>query len=203
VQQQREPAFVRFLLVLLIAFYLPVLLILGGVIPFAHRYGVLLSIAGALALYAWREGYTLRDLGVRRDTLGKSLAINAGVALVILVAMGLAFAQGLIREPTVPAWRGFFLVYVLAVCPAQEFSCRSLLFAEMNRRGPTSAPLQVGITAITYAFLHTIYWDALTMVVTLVMGVVWGIVYRAAPNFLGVSFSHAVLGVASILMGVV
>jgi hypothetical protein len=135
--------------------------------------------------------------------LGKSLAINAGVALVMVVAMALAFAQGLIREPTVPAWQGFFLVYVLAVCPAQEFSCRSLLFAEMNRRGPTSAPLQVGTTAVTYAFLHAIYWDALTMVVTLVMGVVWGIVYRVAPNFFGVSLSHAVLGVASILMGVV
>lgn len=194
---------IRFALVLALAFYLPVGLILIGAIPFAFRFHVLLLVSIGLAIYAYASGYTLRELGVRSDNLAPSLLINAGLAAALALPIVAAYAAGLIREPTLPDWNLFFVCYVLVFCPAQEFSCRGLLFAAMNRSHITGPLAQISISAVSYAFLHTVYHDWLTMAATIFMGIVWGVVYRAVPNLWGVMLSHAVLGVVSIELGLI
>ena len=55
----------------------------------------------------------------------------------------------------------------------------------------------------TYAFIHVIYGDPLILAATLAIGIAWGTIYLRYPNLWGVTLSHAVIGVVSILVGLV
>lgn len=186
---------------LLAAFFLPPLLIVLGVIPFAYRFVVLVAVAAALALVALVRGTPAAELGLRTDNLRPALAANLALAASVGLALLAVYALGLIRRPRAVDWWWFAPFYVLVSCPAQEFACRGFLFAEMQRRGITGAGLQVAISAVTYAFLHVVYRDWLAFLAPLAIGIVWGALYRRYPNLWGVALSHAVLGLISISVG--
>ena len=190
-------------MLVLAAFYLPPLLIYFGLIPFSYRHVVLVAVAAALAVLAVQQGTPARNLGLRRDNLKPALAVNAALALVVGSALLAAWWLGLMRQPRAVDWWWFAPFYVLVSCPAQEFACRGFLFAEMNRRGITGAGPQIAVSAVTYAFLHIVYEDWLAFLAPLVIGIAWGAVYRRWPNLWGVVVSHAILGMISILIGLV
>jgi hypothetical protein len=187
----------------LAAFYLPPLLIVLGLIPFAYRHVVLVAVAAALAVLAWLRSVPARDLGLRTDNLKLALTVNAALALLVGSALLAAWWLGLARQPRAVDWRWFAPFYVLVSCPAQEFACRGFLFAEMRRRGIGGAGAQIAVSAVTYAFLHIVYKDWLAFLAPLVIGIVWGAVYRRWPSLWGVASSHAVLGLISIMIGLV
>lgn len=193
----------RLLLVLTCGYWGPTALIWAAVIPFALRFHVLVASAAGLAIYAVVSGCSLRELGLRRDTLAGSLIANAVLLAVVSAGLLVACASGLIRAPRVPGWVWFFPLYVVLFAPAQEIACRAVLFAELARRGILSATAQVLITAVTYAFIHVIYRDALVLAATFAIGVAWGAIYRRWPNLAGVSASHAGIGVTAILAGLI
>jgi hypothetical protein len=193
----------RLLALLLLAYVAPSMLIVLGGIPFALRFHVLLAVAAGLAVYAALQGYSWRTLGFRTDTLRDSLLINASLSAAVVAALLLAYALGAIRAATIPTWSLFFPLYVLLFCPAQEFTCRSVLFAELGRLKALPAWAQVLTTAVTYAFIHIIYLDELVLLATFLIGLAWGAIYWLRPNVYGVMLSHAVLGVTSILVGLV
>lgn len=194
---------VRLIVLLAVIYYLPPILLWFRVIPFGLRFYVLVIMALLMVIYAYLRKFTLRELGFRTDTLRGSFFWNGILSVVLLIVMLVGYKAGLIRKPTVPSWNLFFIFYVFVSSPSQEFLFRSNLFAELNRSGITTAIWQIVITAITYSFMHVFYNDAITLGVTLFMGVVWGLIYRKYPNFWGVAFSHAVLGVVSILVGII
>ena len=193
----------QFAVLVLAAFYVPPLLINVGLIPFSQRFVVLVAVAGGLALVALRRGTAARDLGLRTDNLRSALVVNGALALVAGSAVLAAFWLGLIRRPRAVDWLWFGPFYVLVSCPAQEFACRGFLFAEMRRRGITGAWPQTIISAVTYAFLHIIYRNWLALLAPLSIGLVWRTIYRRHPNLWGVVLSHAVLGLISIVVGLV
>jgi len=194
---------IRFVTLLAIAYYLPPVLLWLRIIPFNFRFYTLVIISLLMVLYARFRKHSLHDLGFRRDTLKKSLLWNIGLSLIFVAIMLIAYGAGWIRKPTIPDWSLFFVFYVAISSPSQEFLYRSMVFAEMNRAGITSAVWKVLISAVTYCFLHVFYNDPITLAVTLFMGIVWGVIYNKYPNFWGVAFSHAMLGVVSILVGIV
>jgi membrane protease YdiL (CAAX protease family) len=193
----------QFAAIVLAAFYLPPLLIYFGIIPFAYRFVVLVTVAGVLALVAWRRGTPAADLGLRSDNFKPALALNAALAIALGSALLAAFALGLMRQPRAIDWWWFAPFYVAVSCPAQEFLCRGFLFAEMQRRGITGAGAQIAVSAVSYAFLHIVYRDWLAVVASLAIGGVWGALYRRYPNLWGVILSHAVLGLVSIRVGLI
>jgi membrane protease YdiL (CAAX protease family) len=145
-----------------------------------------------------------REIGVRSDNLFSSVAINAVVLIGLAVPLLLAYMLGLIRAPTAPTWTAFYPLYILVFCPAQEFSCRALMFAELNRLRDVPRPVfQILITAMVFASIHVIYRDMLTLLASLMMGLIWGLVFLIRPNLIGVSLSHAALGLMSIMVGVI
>jgi hypothetical protein len=193
----------RLLVLLLAGYYGPATLIWLGVIPFERRFHVLVLTAAGLAIHAGVSGLSLRELGLRRDTLKGSLVANLVLLAVVTGGLAVAYAGGLIRAPKLPSWVWFFPLYVALFSPAQELACRAVLFAELERRGNFSATAQVLITAVTYAFIHIIYRDALVLTATFAMGIAWGAIYRRWPNLVGVTVSHAGLGVSAILVGLI
>jgi hypothetical protein len=190
-------------LLLLLVYYLPPFLIWIGVIPFDYRFHTLVFVTAFMAAFEYFCGSTLKELGFRKDTLKTSLLWNGALSIALVAIMCAAYWAGWIRKPTVPDWNLFFVFYVFVSSPSQEFLFRSTLFAEMKRAGITKAPWLILISAITYSFLHIFYQDLITLSVTLFMGVLWGLIYYKHPNFAGVALSHAVLGVVSILVGII
>jgi len=160
-------------------------------------------MTGVLLAYSLWRGRRLRDLGFRTDNLKGSLAVNGALSALLVAVLLCSYAAGLIREPVPPEWGLFYPFYVFVSGPAQEFIYRSVLFSEMGAAGIRGALPQVLLSAVTYSFLHVIYNDAITLAVTLLMGVVWGLIYRRYPNFWGVALSHATLGAVSIAVGLV
>ncbi len=192
-----------FSLFLFLVYYFPVILVWTGVIPFEYRFHLLVVMTIAMMAYASYRKYDLNRLGLGSNSLVGSLIWNTGLSVAFGILLYLAFAAKLIREPTVPSWTLFYFFYVFISSPAQEFLYRSMVFAEMNAAGIRHPIWTVTISAVTFCFLHIIYNDVITLVVTLSMGVIWGVIYSKYPNFWGVTLSHAVLGVVSIAVGLI
>lgn len=194
---------VKFFAFVLIAYYLPVILIWINVIPFDLRFQILVIMAVIMAIYSFLAKHSLKDLGLRNDTLKASLIWNGGLSVFFVALMYGLYIAGLIREPTVPSWTLFYFFYVFISSPAQEFIYRSVIFAELEIANIKQPFLRITISAITFSFLHVIYNDWITLAAALLMGVIWGFVYNKYPNFWGVTISHAILGVVSIATGLI
>lgn len=188
---------------LLILYFLPISLLWAGVIPFSFRFILLVILAVAVAAYQIVRKTKLRDLGIRGDNILAALLVNLALSAVIIGLLLILNHFDLIREPTIPSWSLFFAFYVLISSPCQEFLFRSAVFAELERAGITGLIPQVLISAITYSFLHVIYNDIPTLAATILMGVVWGLIYRRWPNLVGVAVSHAAMGAVSIAVGLI
>jgi hypothetical protein len=188
---------------LALVYIVPPLLILVQAVPFSFRFLMLLITTVMVFAYVIWKGNSLSALGFRTDTLKGSLVYNLLITLLVLIAIAVLHLLGLIRDPTIPQWRWFFIFYVLLSCPAQEFLFRSALFAEMDRAGITGRVWQITISSLAYCFLHVIYRDAITLCVSLLIGIVWGVGYYASRNFWGVTISHCILGTVSIFVGLI
>ncbi len=188
---------------LMLVYIMPPLLILVRAVPFGWRFPLLLITSVIVFAYVIWKGGNLSALGFRTDTFKRSLVYNFFVTLLCLMAIAVLHLLGLIRAPAIPPWRCFFIFYVLISCPAQEFLFRSALFAEMDRAGINDRVWQVTISSFAYCFLHVIYRDAITLVVSLLIGIVWGLGYYASRNFWGVTISHCILGAVSISTGLI
>jgi len=198
-----SPARWRFYSIVIVAYCVPPLLIVFRVIAFKYRFLLLIAIALLLSAYSFFSQIPVRSLGIRLDNLRESMKWNLGLSCVFVGLLLAMRSASLIRAPTIPQWNLFFLFYVLIASPAQEFLFRGFLFAEMERVGIKSERWMVVISAVTYCFLHVIYRDLITLGVTLFMGVVWGLIYYKYRNLWAVTCSHAVLGVVSILVGLI
>ena len=193
----------RFLFILVILYYLPALLLLVGLLPFDWRFQILAVMTLVLLTYDYWQGFSLKELGFRRDTLKGALLLNAFASLLLVGLMLLAFRAGLIRTPTVPGWKLFFVYCFFISSSSQEFLYRSNVFAIMRRHNIRGPLVQIIISAVTYRFLHIFYKDPIAILATLVMGILWGAIYYRYPNFWGVALSHAVLGATAIKVGLV
>ena len=192
-----------FVLFAFLFYYLPVILIWLDIIPFSFRFWLLLIMTCVVFLYQVVRKRTLKELGFRRDTLKDSLLWNGIFSFILAAIILILYLAQLIREPTTPQWQWFFVFYIFISSPSQEFLYRSSVFAEMNTRRILNPYTQIAISSVTYSFLHIIYNDIITLLVTLFAGIIWGVIYYKRPNFWGVALSHAVLGVISILVGLI
>ena len=194
---------IRFVVIVILGFYLPVILIWVGFIPFEYRFHVLVLMAVLMAIYSILTKHSCKELGFRVDTLKGSLIWNGGLSLFIVVLLVGLYLANLIREPTIPSWTWFFVFYVFISSPSQEFIFRSVMFAELERAGINKPIFQILFSSFTFSFLHVIYNDWITLGVGFLMGIIWGVIYRKYPNFWGITISHAILGAVSIAVGLI
>lgn len=177
------------------------ILILTGALPFEWRMNVLVFVGLGFILWSRLLGLSLAELGIRRDTLRQGILLQAPLSAFFLAVVALAPLLGL-GNRYVPPNPEFFLFYVLISSPCQEFVYRSFLLA-LARRIQLRPLMEVLLLIIPYAWVHIIYRDAITLAFTLIIGLAWSITYRRAPNLLAVSLSHALLGVVTIVLGLI
>jgi membrane protease YdiL (CAAX protease family) len=179
-------------------FICPVILLAAGVIPFHWRFYVLVLMTLIAAVIALSR-HSRENLGLTLPRLRSFLAWSV-IPSAILIAIVLA--SDLRHRAFTPAHVAFYVFFVFVSAPAQEFLYRGFLFAELRAIAipPTAIVL---LSATLFAFMHIIYRDTLTVVLTLAVGLIWAIVFHNTRKIGIVAFSHAALGVVAILSGVV
>lgn len=54
-----------------------------------------------------------------------------------------------------------------------------------------------------YSFVHIIYKDIITIILTFIIGIIWFYLYRKDKNLFGVSLSHCIVGILTIFLGII
>lgn len=179
-------------------FILPVVLISTNVVPFHWRFYAL-ALMTLIAVGIAVSRHSLESLGLTLPRLGSFLAWSVIPSAILI---GLVLASDLRHRAFTPEHLAFYLFFVFVSAPAQEFLYRSFLFAEL-RASRIPAKVIVVLSATLFAFMHIIYRDVLTVVLTLVVGLIWAVVFQSTRKVGIVAFSHAALGVVAILSGVI
>lgn len=179
---------------------LPILILLG-IIPFAYKFYAL-TIGGVVVfLVLHLFGFNNHELGITTSSTKESLIAVLPVTLVLAIAGFVLWISGFSRITPNEHW-SFFIFYVFISSPIQEFLYRGALDAVLDRF-KASWVIRMIVTSVLYSFVHIIYRDWITLLLTLAIGLVWYSCYRKSKNLLGVSLSHAVLGVVTIVAGII
>jgi uncharacterized protein len=191
----------KVILVVLLIYIIPVLLLLFSVIPYQYRFYVLELTTLVLLVYARFSKISFRQLGFRMDNIQVSILNLVPVTLGLSTVMLLVYFFDK-SKPTLYGTMLFYLFYVFISSPSQEFIYRGFLF-ELFSGIELGKAQKIIFSSILYSFVHIIYLDLATLVVTFMMGLIWGYSYNKSRNIFSVSLSHSIIGAISILLGFV
>ena len=182
----------------------PVVLIWLKIIPFEYRFHALFIALAGLVYFCFSRRYRLAELGVRTDTLKNALELNLWFCAIGGMILYLSLKAGVLiprdHNASVPHT---YVTYIFFLGPVQELFFRSILYAEMQRGQFYSNRLFLCISTLSFAFLHVIYGHPQMLVIALVSGLVWGILYIKQPNISGVALSHSFLGALSMIFEII
>ena len=199
--QSRKITLAETCAVIVVIYILPVILLLLDVIPFSYKFHVLVVGAVCMGMYLCWRGFSFREIGFPTSGAGRSLRDVLPLTIVmVLLIIGFSIFGSISRIPN-ERWP-FFIFYIVISSPAQEFLFRASLYRifQTVRLGEIA---QTIASALLYSFIHIIYRDPWTLVITFCVGIVWFRLYAKSQHLLGVSLSHALLGVLTIMTGIV
>lgn len=193
---------IKVLLLIGIFFILMPATIALRLIPFEWRFVLLTAITLVLFFLRPTKQTQNTDLGIKRQNTVKS------VVEIIPVTVLLAIPIMVIAVVSEPRYDNsgltvlFYVFYVLLSCPFQEFAYRGYLFHALDILQVRKWQ-RIAVAAILYSFVHIIYDDPYILLSTFIAGFLWNIYYDVQRNLVGVTFSHAVLGLLTIALGLI
>lgn len=139
-------------------------------------------------------------LGITTDNLIISIKRNILLIIILIIIILIAKLFSFNRYNPSESMM-FYLFYICISCPIQEFLYRGVFgyFEKIK----SSKWLWVVISSICYAFVHIIYKDYLTCILTFTLGIIWYQLYRKDYNLCGVVLSHIILGLLTISLGII
>jgi len=193
----------RFTALMLFAFYVPVLIIWSGIIPFKYRFHASFILLAIFLLYSFLRQHGFRELGFRTDNLKMSLLWNLVFSAAGAIGLYATYKAGFLRSNNDQLIPYVYAVYILFLGPVQEVVFRGILFAELKKIRINDYRWAILISTISFCFLHIIYGHPPMLIITFVSGLAWGIIFTKWPNIWGVSLSHSILGALAIFLGVI
>lgn len=183
-------------------YIIPVLLVYWEFIPFSWRFYIIILIAIVMLAIAKMYRYSPIELGLTKQNLKNSFKSIALPTLAAAVLMSLYHTlQGSRLDNSAYNW-AFYLFFVIVSAPVQEFLYRGFLFG-IFARAKLAIGWQILLSAALYSFVHIIYQDLPTLLLTFVVGLVWGCYYAKYRNLYSIIISHGLLGLVAILVGLV
>jgi len=193
----------KFLFILLSGLYIPVILLWSGIIPIGYRFNVLSIVTICFLLFGFQRRYQFRELGYRIDNFTSSLSWNFIFCLLGTLCLYYAYKNGLLSPAKKSDIPYCYVFYVAFLAPVQELLFRGVLFAEMRRIGSVDFKIMLLVSTFSFCFLHIIYNRPPLLIISLISGLIWSIIYMKWPNIWGVSISHALLGATAMFLGVI
>ena len=193
---------VKVVLIIFILYILPVVLMLIKIIPFEYRFYVLEIATVSVFIYSMVSGVKFNQLGFTRRNFKASVLNVLPMTVLFSIPMILGYFLGWIRlDNSAIPWQ-FYLFFVFISSPSQEFLYRGFLFhifseVDLNKQW------RITLSSVLYSFVHAIYLDIPTLVLTLIIGLFWGLNYDKFRNISSVILSHSILGAIAILVGLI
>ena len=186
------------LVVLFIYIGLPFLIFIG-LIPFDYKFHTL--TIGGIIVYAIMKvlGFKNRELGIKEESAWQSIRDVFPVTFLFVIIGLLMYQFGYTQRFEINENLAFFLFYVFISCPIQELLYRGVLTS--IGCGKVSNTGLVIVSSFLYSYIHIIYHDFLTLVITFMIGVIWHFAYLKTNNLIGVTISHIILGILTISIG--
>jgi uncharacterized protein len=192
----------KVILIVGLAYILPVLLIYLKLVPFSWRFYILILAAVAILAIARLYRFSTVELGFTKQNLRSSLSAIAPPTLASVVLMCIYYMlQGSRIDNSAYTWP-FYLFFVAVSSPLQEFLYRGFLFGIFSR-AKLAIWLQILLSTLLYSFVHLIYQDVPTLLSTFIFGLFWGCHYAKFRNLHSIIISHSLLGAIAILVGLV
>ena len=141
-----------------------------------------------------------KELGITKQNLWKSIKRN--LILIVLCVIFILILKLLHVDKYNPnETLYFYIFYIFVSCPIQEFLYRGVFgYFDMNSKYNY---LWILLSSLCYSYVHIIYKDILTCVLTFIIVIIWYMFYKKDKNLCGVTLSHMVLGVATIVLGII
>lgn len=141
------------------------------------------------------------ELGITKKNFLLSIKRNMPIIifgiLIIIILKLLGVNRFILNEN-----KFFVLFYIFISCPIQEFLYRGV-FGYFDLKIINNSTLVTLISSICYSFVHIIYKDLFTCLITFVIGIIWYHLYRKDSNLVGVSLCHSTLGILTIFLGII
>lgn len=193
----------RFGILMIFAFYAPVILIWSDIIPFRYRFHASIVLLSVFIFYSFLRRHGFRELGFRTDNLKDSILWNLVFMVIGAAGLFITYRAGFLRSGNDHLLPYIYVIYILFLSPVQEIVFRGILFAELKRIRIGDYRWIIMISTVSFCFLHLIYRHPPMLVITFVSGLAWGLIYTRWPNIWGVSLSHSLLGALAIFLGII
>ena len=191
----------KLLLILILLIYLLVpILILYNSYLFKIKFYILTIIGVIIFILTKVFNIKNKDLGINKNNILKSIKRNLLliiVSIIIIIIFKLLHIDKYNSNESIY----FYIFYILISCPIQEFLYRGVFgyFEKIYN----NKYLWLIISSLLYSFIHIIYKDILTCILTFIIGIIWYILYRKDYNLVGVSISHIIIGILTISLGII
>jgi len=189
------------IIVSIITYILIPTLVLYNVIDFECRFNVLILVGALSYLIAIKLNYKDKDMGITKNNIIKSIKRVLPVTLLILICTLVYYFFGFSNYSNTNKI-SFYIFYILISCPIQELLYRSVLKCYLDEF-KISNITKIIIASILFSYLHIVYFNPLTLIFTFLMGLYWNYCYYKDNNIIGVTISHIILGVSTILLGII
>lgn len=186
---------------LLVSYILMPIFIYLDIIKFEYKFYLLVIISICVYFILKVIGFKNKELGLSLKNTKKSIKdimlLTCVMSLICVILYLLNFSRFKSTEGLC-----FYIFYIFFSCPTQEFLYRGSLNAMLKYiKVPTNYILV--ITTFLYSFVHIIYNDILTLIFTFLIGIYWFKKYIKTENIIGVTISHIVLGITTIMLGII
>ncbi len=202
------------LFVILVLFKIPptVFFFMAASVPESARPGVqaiarqfLPAFALLMFLYAalMQKFDSREELGLQKCTMEQ---VRVMFALTFICVAAIMIFRPILEAHTTPDLEeksiAYYQNYLGLSCPAQEFLYRGLIFAELLRRGVGKYPFIV-ISSLNFMYLHIFYMEPMILLLTFLVGILWGWFFWKYRNLWLCMVSHMIIGVPTIVLGFV
>lgn len=162
---------------------------------------IILTITGLLIFIIMKIfKVSNKELGISKNNLLRSIKRNLlliVISVLIIMILKLFHLDKYNPNETIL----FYTFYIFISCPIQEFLYRGVIgYFNNNSKYNYS---WIIISSLCYSLVHIIYRDILTCLLTFIIGIVWYLLYRKDNNLAGVTISHILLGIITILLGII
>lgn len=191
---------ILFSMVVLLYILIPSLILFNDTL-FQYKFYIL-TIMGILIYIVFMINKTKNnDLGITTNNLFKSLKRNIPLISLFVITIIVFKIFGLSKyNPTESIY--FYIFYIFISCPIQEFLYRGV-FGYFEKTFIENKYIIILISSVLYSYVHIIYRDITTCVLTFVFGIILYILYRKDYNLFGVSINHIILGILTICLGII
>ena len=162
----------------------------------------ILTIVGLLIYLILRIAkISNKELGIKKKDILKSIKRNLPI-IIILIILVLAFKILKFDKYTPNESIFFYLFYIFISCPIQEFLYRGI-FGYFEKNLIKNKFIIIILSSFCYSFVHIIYKDLITCLLTFIFGFILYLLYKKDYNLFGVSITHIMLGILTIYLGII